>query len=341
LSSVSIAKIRADLRNYNYGLANALSSALILGSENVNEIIEKVPFPIIITDDKDKIKFSKGFIKRENLNDIKSKYKNKHQFVEITYQGFKIGRIYYGEPKSIFYLSILPLVLSIIVFLSFIIIIISIKSISNYESEKFYSLFAKGLAHQMGTPISSLIANYELLKMGEDVSNDIENDLKRITSILKRFSKIGSPSKFQEVSLKSIISESYENLKNKLNREFELKIKGDDLVWGDFELLTWVFENFIKNSYEALSPSVDISISSSRKKTIVDIIDFGKGIDKKISKNLFKKNLSTKKEGWGIGLILSKRILDLHKAKVKLIKTDEEYTHFRIEFPKFHIKSVI
>jgi two-component system, sporulation sensor kinase D len=337
VSGITINKIKYEIKNYSYVLSNALSSALILGSENVENIIKNIPFGIIITDQNDSIKFFRNFKSHENLNKIKEKLRKKNQYAEIIYEDFKIGRVYYDEPKSIFYLSVLPYILMIIAITTLIIIIIALRNAQKYEEEKFYSTFAKGLAHQMGNPLSSLIANFELLKKGEDRFFDIENDLNKLSSILKRFSKIGSSITLKPIQLKDTILGAYNNLKGKFQNELNLTINGDCLIYGDSELLEWVFENFLKNSYEANSKNVRIEITSEKKFHIIDIIDDGNGINPSIKDKLFSENITTKEKGWGIGLILSKRIIEMHKGKVKLIESKKGFTKFRILFPlKFY-----
>ncbi len=334
LSNITISDIKSEIRNYSSVLSSTLSSTLVLGSEDVEEILKNIPFAIIITDDKDSIRFFRGFSKIDNLHKVKLYLKNKHQFSEITYEGVKIGRIYYTEPKSIFYLSILPFILMIITLITFIVIILAIRNIYSYETEKFYSTFAKGLAHQMGTPVSSLIANVELLKRGENRFYEIENDLNRIISILKRFSKIGSKINFKEFNLEQAILNAYNILKERFSRDFKLFIKGNAIIKGDFELFEWVFENFIKNSYEASSSKICFEISDNGKNFFIDIINDGFAINPKLAKKLFSENITTKGEGWGIGLILVNRIIQMHKGKVSLLESRDGYTKFRIILPK-------
>jgi signal transduction histidine kinase len=334
LSNIAISNIKNEIKNYSSVLSNTLSSSLMLGSEDVENILKNIPFAIIITDDKDSIRFYKGFNKMDNLYKIKENLKIRHQFSEIIYEGVKIGRIYYTEPSSIFYLSILPFILMLITIITFIIIVLAIRNVYNYEAEKFYSTFAKGLAHQMGTPISSLIANIELLKRGEDRFYEIENDLNRITSILKRFSKIGSGINFKEFSINEAILNASNRLKDRFSRDFDIFINGNAKVKGDFELFEWVFENFIKNSYEANSSKVCFEIIENKKNYIIDIINDGFEISPKLSKKLFSKNITTKAEGWGIGLVLVNRIIQMHKGKVKLLESKNNFTKFRIILPK-------
>ncbi len=332
LSNIAISNIRNEIKNYNHVLSNALSSALILGSENVEDIIRNVPFGMIITDDKDSIRFFRNLENNQNLYKIKEDLKRRGQFVEIVYENFRIGRIYYSEPESVFYLSILPFILTLIAIGTFIIVILALRNAYSYESERFYSIFSKGLAHQMGTPISSLIANFELLKKGEDRFFEIERNLERVVSILKRFSKIGSSVSFIEVDLNKVILSAYNSLKDRFSKEIEIEIKGNARVNGDFELLEWVFENFIKNSYEANASNIKIEISENKKKCIVNIIDNGTGISPKVRKKLFSESITTKREGWGMGLVLIKRIIQMHKGNIKLLESREGFTKFRIEF---------
>lgn len=210
----------------------------------------------------------------------------------------------------------------------------ALRNAYKYEHEKFYSTFAKGLAHQMGTPISSLLANIELLKKGEDRFSQIQDDIDKISSILKRFSKIGSSINLEEVNIEEVILSAYKNLESKFKRNFQLYILGNCKVMGDRELLEWVFENLIKNSYEANSTKIEFRVSENKNFYIIDAIDNGVGISDNIKKKIFSDSITTKSKGWGIGLLLSNRIIKMHKGKIKLLESTRGMTIFRIFLPK-------
>ncbi|MCS7245062.1 MAG: HAMP domain-containing histidine kinase [candidate division WOR-3 bacterium] len=334
MSSITISKIRNEIRNYSFVLAKSLSSALISGSEDIENIISSIPFGIIITDDKDRIRFYANLEVNDKVEELKEKLKKQKQYAEIKYENFNIGRIYYLEPTSIIYLTILPYILAIITLGTFFIIVLALRNAYKYEHEKFYSTFAKGLAHQMGTPISSLVANIELLKKGEDRFSQIQDDINKISSILKRFSKIGSSINLQEVSIEEVILNAYKNLEGKLRRNLQLNISGNCKVMGDIELLEWVFENLIKNSYEANSTKIEFKVSENKYFCIIDVIDNGVGISNSIRRKIFSDSITTKSKGWGIGLLLSNRIIRMHRGKIKLLESVKGMTTFRILLPK-------
>ncbi len=344
LSSMAISHIRADIRKYTDALARSITEMLISGSPQLDTLMNYIEFPIILTDDRGRIRYVRGYPPHRSFIEGKLKeLEKKGNFIDIYYQDFYIGRMYFGEPRSIVYLTLLPIALLIIVFLTFILAFFSIRGAVRYESERFWNIFAKGLAHQLGNPITSINAYMERLRRicpdGEDVLERISEDMERINAILRRFSKIGSSLSMREVELRRAVERAIRFLGFRIRGKFRVDVEGNCRVRGDEELLVWVFENFIKNAFEARMGDggrMEIKIRTEDGKCIVDIIDYGRGVPEEVKRHLFVESRTTKEGGWGIGLILVERILRMHDAGVYLVESRRGYTHFRIEFPSAH-----
>ncbi len=344
LSNMAISHIRADIRKYTDALARSITEMLISGSPQLDTLMNYIEFPIILTDDRGRIRYVRGYPPDRAVVERKLReLEEKGNFIDIYYQDFYIGRMYFGEPRSIVYLTLLPLALLIIVLLTFVLAFFSIRGAVRYESERFWNIFAKGLAHQLGNPITSINAYMEKLRRvcqdADDIMEKISEDMERINSILRRFSKIGSSPSMGEVSLRGAVEKAVRFLRFRLRDRFRVSMEGDCRVRGDEELLVWVFENFIKNAFEASGGGVGEMVIRMREeggRCSVDIIDYGRGIPEEVKRRLFVESRTTKEGGWGIGLILVERILRMHDAKVYLVESREGYTHFRIEFPSAH-----
>ncbi len=344
LSNMAISHIRADIRKYTDALARSITEMLISGSPQLDTLMNYIEFPIILTDDRGRIRYVRGYPPRPEVIEGKLReLEEKGNFIDIYYQDFYIGRMYFGEPRSITYLTYLPLALLVIVLLTFVLAFFSIRGAVRYESERFWNIFAKGLAHQLGNPVTSINAYLEKLRRrcpdADDVLERISEDMERVNSILRRFSKIGSSPSMREVDLRGAVERAIKFLRVRLRDRFHVKVEGSCRVRGDEELLVWVFENFIKNAFEARMGDDGEMVIGMRErdgKCIVDIIDYGRGIPEDVKRHLFVESRTTKEGGWGIGLILVERILRMHDAKVYLIDSKEGYTHFIIEFPIAH-----
>ncbi len=289
---------------------------MVEGSENIEEILSLSNIPLVIVDDKDSVRFVFG-IEKHRASELLSE----DNFISIYYQDFYIGKLYYGYPRSLSYLSLLPYLVLLILVPTFIITALLVRNTIAYERERFWNIFSKGLAHQLGVPVMTLTAKLQKLFYMYDVDEEhvkeVERILSRIESILKRFSKIGSQLKLENVSIREIVSIAYENFRHKL----DLEVSGDCTVLGDRELLSWVFENLFKNAYEAEASRIKVSILSKDNSCEVIFEDDGRGISESILPYLFKTNKTTKSKGWGIGLLLSRRILELHGANIEVVSS--------------------
>ena len=211
---------------------------------------------------------------------------------------------------------------------------------------------AKETAHQFGTPISSLMGWIEMLKMHYhdqdrvlDITNEIADDVEKLNRITYRFSKIGAIPEFKKLSVYEEIHKVKEYFERRLpqsGKSVEIILQGDRNANAELnaELFEWVIENLIKNALDAIDHKqgrIEIAVKELRKEIEVDVTDNGKGIDLKRRKDIFRPGYSTKRRGWGLGLSLSKRIIEVyHKGKI-FVKSSAigEGTTFKIILKKF------
>ena len=255
-----------------------------------------------------------------------------HPPIEVKYEGTTINKIHYGDSEQIKQLRYYPYIQLIIASLFIIIGYIGFSSIKRSEQSNIWVGMAKETAHQFGTPISSLMGWLEMLKMNykepdkvADISEEISNDVEKLNRITYRFSKIGSK---PELSKRNVIEELkqvtsyFERRLPQTGKKVDLIISGDEKACAEInsELFEWVIENLIKNALDAIEGTngkIEISVKEFKKRVELEVTDSGKGIEMKRRKDVFRPGYSTKKRGWGLGLSLSKRIIEgYHGGKI-------------------------
>lgn len=212
------------------------------------------------------------------------------------------------------------------------------------EQNQVWVGMAKETAHQIGTPLSSLMAWTELLKEQEGnelMVTEMEKDITRLETITDRFSKIGSQSELKKIDVSQLITQSIEYLKSRMpvNTEFNINIPTKKIfIPLNNILFEWVIENLVKNAVDAMKGKgkIFIDIVDENSFIYINIMDTGEGIDKSIFKTVFKPGVTSKKRGWGLGLSLSKRIIeDYHKGIIFVKKSEKGIgTTFTIKLPK-------
>lgn len=251
--------------------------------------------------------------------------------------------IYYEESILLRRLSLYPYIqLGVMIILGAIVCIAVIVS-KRAEQNKVWVGLSKETAHQLGTPISSLMAWAEYLNAtGTDpeVTAEIDKDVRRLSTIARRFSKIGSVPELQLEYLNQRIDESLSYMRTRISGKVDLKLlfgEDDYPVMLCAPLFEWVMENLTKNAVDAMEGEgrIEIRTGSDREKTWIEIKDTGKGIAKKNFKNVFNPGFTTKKRGWGLGLTLVKRIIeDYHGGRIFVKESELGHgTTFRIELP--------
>jgi signal transduction histidine kinase len=263
--------------------------------------------------------------------------------IEINILGDKQW-IYYKDSALLYQLRYYPIYqlgfIGLFMFIAYFMFSASRKS----EQNKVWAGMAKETAHQIATPLSSLMAWIELLKEKEGTESmvyEMEKDIKRLETITDRFSKIGSKSELQKVDVVHLIRQSVEYLKSRMpvNTLFTLDFPDKEIIIPiNSILLEWVVENLVKNAADAMKGrgEIKISITEDANNLILNIADTGGGIDRSILKNIFKPGVTSKKRGWGLGLSLSKRIIEeYHKGSIFVMQSEKGVgTTFCIHLPK-------
>lgn len=261
--------------------------------------------------------------------------------VEIYVNAFQY--IYYEDSILLKRLSMYPYIqLGVMVVLAFIIYFAVIYT-KNAEQNRLWAGLSKETAHQLGTPISSLMAWNEYLKAlgtGPEVTDEIDKDVKRLSVIADRFSKIGSRPELQLEYLNETVERAVQYMKSRISSKVSLNLNlspDDHGVLISDPLFEWVMENLVKNAVDAMGGEGSITITTrmEKGKVWIEVADTGKGIARKNFKNVFSPGFTTKKRGWGLGLTLVKRIIeDYHGGKI-YVKDSEigKGTTFRIDLP--------
>lgn len=288
--------------------------------------------PMIITNNRGD--FDIQNIDKVTLNDtLKIKkliiqYKEENVPIQAKFKGEVLQTIYYGNSTLINKLKYYPLTLVLILLLFGSVVYFFYKSTKNAEKNKLWAGMAKETAHQIGTPLSSLIGWIEILKLDNVASETLKEmtkDIDRLNTITDRFSKIGSIPKLER---KNIIKETEQTYLYLLSRSsklvhFSFDVQEDEIYVNlNSQLYSWTIENLIKNSIDAMKGkgSLSIKISQLEDRVYVQIHDTGKGVAKSQFKKIFEPGYTTKKRGWGLGLSLSKRIIeDYHNGKISVL----------------------
>ena len=253
-------------------------------------------------------------------------------------------RLYFSESEELYYLKWIPtfqvLILGLLILVGYFIF----STYRKAEQKRVWAGMAKETAHQLGTPLSSLMgwqAHLENLKVDPMVTQEMKKDLVRLERITDRFSKIGSESKLEEKNIVATIQNNLEYLEARLSKKVELifasKVSPDLSVLHNAALMDWVVENLCKNAVDAMQGVGRLEISLVAQKSTVDIDfkDSGKGIPSSNQKAIFEPGFSTKKRGWGLGLALVKRIIEEHHSGKVYVAESKlgEGTTFRITLP--------
>lgn len=251
--------------------------------------------------------------------------------------------LYYEDSTLLKRMSIYPYI-QLLVMIAFICVVyFAVLSTKKAEQNKVWVGLSKETAHQLGTPISSLMAWMELLPdMGVDGETvaEMNKDVNRLSTIASRFSKIGSAPAMLDVDLNSVVGDAVGYMGTRISPKIKLQWHpfSDEIpVSACTPLLEWVIENLVKNAVDAMEGSgrIDVSIGSGAASAFIEVADTGKGISRKNFKTVFNPGYSTKSRGWGLGLTLAKRIVEeYHNGKIFVKQSVPGVgTTFRIELP--------
>ena len=295
-------------------------------------IEENDNIPVLIADQADQIVTSRNFahVPEENADAYYAKelkrLKGLRKPIEISLGDNQKQYIYYDDSNLLKQLAYYPYIQLSVIAIFLIGVLMALATTKNAEQNRVWVGLSKETAHQLGTPISSLLAWIEILKSNypdDSMIDDMGNDINRLKTIAERFSKIGSKSEFELVDINDTLRQSVQYMQKRSSQmvtytltETEPTIQTQLCV----PLFEWVIENLCKNAIDAMDGKGSIQIETTideRKHVIIDITDTGKGIDKRQFKSVFKPGYTTKRRGWGLGLSLAKRIIEeYHHGKI-------------------------
>lgn len=332
----------------------------VISSNSIN-------FPIVVTDAKTK---TPTFMRNLDIDTTKTlvsklieEMDELNKPIKVSYQdSVPLSYVHYGQSKLVSRLKMLPIieffVAGVFIFLGYF----GFNYIKRTEQSNIWVGLSKETAHQLGTPLSSLMGWNELMKVNvnspdkvTELADEMSNDLERLGKIANRFSKIGSRPdlknenineviekvvKYFEIRIPRISTGTFEGQNTK--RKIDLKITGEVSCSAliNRDLFEWVIENLTKNALDAIESSsgnITFDLSEKGNNIFIDVTDTGKGIDLRFKKDIFRPGFSTKRRGWGLGLSLSKRIIETyHKGKLTVKDSvPGKGTTFRIKLNKF------
>jgi hypothetical protein len=293
--------------------------------------------PMILVDDKGNI-FNIRNIDTTNIRNpkaylekLKIKFEKENKPIEVRYKDTIFGTIVYGNSELLNKLKYYPLALVLIIILFAAVAYFFYRSTKVAAQNKLWTGMAKETAHQIGTPLSSLVGWTEILRsehVNPDYLIEIEKDIKRLQTITDRFSKIGSVPTLDKVDIISATQDTYDYLRARSSKlvDFEFEAPESPLFVNlNTQLYSWTIENLVKNAIDAMKGKgqLRITVINSDKNVYVQVSDTGKGIPKSRFKKIFEPGFTSKKRGWGLGLSLSRRIIeDYHQGKIKVLHSE-------------------
>lgn len=321
-----------------------------------SEIILKQRFdiPAVIVDDENNILLSRNINEKRLTGDWRSRLNLSEEPIKIplfTLDSVQYQYLYYGNGTIVQTLRFFPLIQFALLFLVLGLAYISWSSIRNNEQSSLLVGMSREAAHQLGTPMSGLMGWVELLKaQSEDehiqmIATELNKDIERLKQVADRFSKIGSEPELNKQRVGPHLEHVCEYFERRMPRlgkqvRFRKKIESKAQICMNKELFEWAIENLLKNALDSIERKQHgafISLFSYQvdEYLIIDIEDSGKGIEKKNQSRVFKPGFSTKKRGWGLGLSLTKRIIqEYHRGEIRIIRSElGEGTTFRISLP--------
>ena len=258
------------------------------------------------------------------------RFSKENKPIEIKYNDELLSVLYYGNSTVINKLKYYPLALLLIIFLFGSVVYFFYKSSKTATLNKLWSGMAKETAHQIATPLSSIMGWIEILKnknVDDNYIDEIQKDIKRLNTIVDRFSKIGSVPSLEKKDIISETESTIEYMKTRSSNSVNFKLvkpKEKIITLLNSQLYSWTIENLLKNSIDSMKGSGDITIEINETNLLVDvlIIDTGSGIEKRLHKKIFDPGYTSKTRGWGLGLSLSKRIIeDYHKGSIVVVSS--------------------
>lgn len=301
--------------------------------------------PMIILDENDQVIEYKHLPKEigddtQNIVAEAKRMEKKYPVIEIKVQGGNDQFVYYDNSEILNNLQYFPFLLGFFVLCYFLFSFWFLRTVKKTDEGYLWAGLAKETAHQIGTPLSSMMGWMEIMKLENPDSDgvmEIEKDIERLRTISERFSKIGSVPELNDTNFNETIKDNYDYLKTRISKKIDFTLllpTYNILVPHNKILMSWVIENLVKNAVDAMKGegTLQMSVFERNKNILVEVKDNGSGMTKYQAQNAFKPGYSTKKRGWGLGLSLAKRVVqEYHNGDIKISQTEVgKGTTFRI-----------
>lgn len=308
-----------------------------LNDLSLNVIDENKEIPLIITDKNRNYLESKNIDYEiiENPEKLKKKIaemEGKYPPFEIQLPNFNNQFVFYDNSDLLNYLRYYPYALALFIGAYLLFSFWFLRTVKKSDESMLWAGLAKETAHQIGTPLSSMIGWVEIMKLDESRNDDglveINKDINRLKTISERFSKIGSVPELCDLNLKETVQQNFDYLKSRISKKviFDLKVPAQEILTPHNRILmSWVIENLVKNAVDAMKGEgkLEINLYPKNKNIFIDVKDSGSGMTGLQMRNAFKPGYSTKKRGWGLGLSLAKRVInEYHNGDIKIAESE-------------------
>ena len=328
--------------------ASAMSSLISADIDEDVSLEEEIlssnkTIPVIMVNEKGNI-VSYNNIPESKLVDRSAEMRRSGTKIEVPLGDGNNHYIYYSDSDTLLQLAHYPYIQLAVVIVFFVICFVAILNSKRAEQNRVWVGLSKETAHQLGTPISSLMAWVEVLRAkypSDELLPEMERDVERLQMVADRFSKIGSKTEPVNADINAVIEKSvgYMKRRSPAKVQYDIQLSAAPLMVDlNVPLLEWVIENLCKNAIDAMSGSgkITVAVTDAANRVLVDVSDTGKGIAKARWKMIFKPGYTTKPRGWGLGLSLAKRIVEeFHKGRIYIKKSlPGKGTTFRIELKK-------
>ncbi len=315
--------------------------------------------PVLLTDDGGTIIMHRNFSLPEEIDSLNPFYisevneaflkdklaglRGTSNVIHIIISPGNTQHLYYEDSRLLKMLNYYPYIQLLVMLIFVAVVYFAVTSTKKAEQNKVWVGLSKETAHQLGTPISSLMAWLELLEsMGvdKDMVGEMDKDVKRLSTIASRFGKIGSRPQMELTDVNRVVADACQYMATRISKRIKLSV---DICPRSLEvnlsdsLFQWVMENLIKNAVDAMDAEGSISVSTRKERSnaVIEVADTGKGMPRKRFKTVFNPGYTTKKRGWGLGLALAKRIIEqYHNGSIYVASSEIGVgTTFRIELP--------
>jgi hypothetical protein len=306
--------------------------------------------PVIVMDENGNITQDRNLDSKKRDNEAYMKkmvdeMEAEHEPIVIEYYGDQKMIIYYKDSTILTQLQYFPILLFIVVAMFILISYIAFSNSRKAQQNLVWAGMARETAHQIGTPLSSLMGWQEILKgynVDSYVTDEIDKDIKRLQTITERFSKIGSMPELSAMDVIEVTQHASKYINDRSSKKIQFTFEAPEvaeiILPINVQLYEWVIENLMRNAIDAMNGSghIAIKITELSHKVHIDVSDTGKGIKSTMFKTIFQPGYTTKKRGWGLGLSLVKRIIEeYHNGEVFVLRSNaKDGTTFRITMQK-------